>query len=460
MTMARHSIRFRLTVWYAAILTAGLGLFGGALWFAMRQRLLSEIDEDLQDRTAQFERYFRAESADTAPGHIGDELEEFCQALPPHSYIALRSTGGFEFHYPATPPERARASRRLHRQFTIDGDVFDLDTGTAVGSVLHTLDLLRLLLLSLLPAVIGIACAGGWWLSGRALKPVQEITAAAITIGIENLSERLPVPASGDELARLTEVLNSMLARLESAVRALTRFVADASHELRTPLAVIRTTAELAVRRERAPESYRTSLQEVAAEAQRMTQLVEDLLILARGSEEMSELPQAALDVREVLQDVCTELRGLAEGREVHIRSLLSQEPVGRRAVISGNRAALHRLFVILVDNAVKYSRPGGEVRVSTEIRDTRISVTIQDFGAGISEADLPHIFERFYRAGPGSGHGLGLALADRIARAHSAAIEVRSTEGASTVFCVSFIPRDAATGQDAQLQPIFRSRL
>jgi signal transduction histidine kinase len=115
---------------------------------------------------------------------------------------------------------------------------------------------------------------------------------------------------------------------------------------------------------------------------------------------------------------------------------------------ISGNRAALHRLFVILVDNAVKYSRPGGEVIVGVEPAQTGISVIIQDFGAGISEADLPHIFERFYRAGPASGkdgHGLGLALAERIARAHGAAIEVRSTEGTSSVFRVSFTAREAA---------------
>ena len=444
--MQTRSIRFRLTVWYAAILTAGLGLFAGAIWFALRSRLLSEVDEDLQARTAQFERYFRTESADAEPSHLADELQEFCQALPPRTYVALRSASGFEFHYPAQFPPDAATFRKLHRQFTLNQNVFDLESGSAIDSVLHTLDLLRLLLLSLLPAVIAAACAGGWWLSGRALKPVQQITDAAVTIGIENLSERLPVPATGDELARLTEVLNGMLARLESAVRALTRFVADASHELRTPLAVIRTTAELALRRERSPDSYRDSLHEVAAETQRMTQLVEDLLILARGSEEMSELPQAPLDVREVLADVTAELRPLAEKREVQIRTSLGDHP----GLISANRAALHRLFVILVDNAVKYSRPTGEVIVSVEISSAHIGVVIQDFGAGIAAADLPHIFERFYRAGPASneGHGLGLALADRIARANGATLEVRNTEGKTSLFRVSFQPRTAPIGQ------------
>ncbi|HEY4359667.1 MAG TPA: HAMP domain-containing sensor histidine kinase [Bryobacteraceae bacterium] len=436
----RHSIRFRLTVWYAAILTAGLGLFAGAIWFALRARLLSEVDEDLQDRTAQFEHYFRTESSELPLSRVADELQEFCEALPPRTYIVVQGTQGFAFQYPSRLPEHAASYRKLHRQFTLNNQVFELESGSPIGSVVHTLDLLRLLLLSLLPAVIAIACAGGWWLSGRALKPVQQITAAAVTIGIENLSERLPVPATGDELARLTEVLNSMLARLESAVRALSRFVADASHELRTPLAVIRTTAELALRRERAPESYRDSLQEVALETQRMTQLVEDLLILARGSEEMSELPQAPLDVREVLTEVCTELRPLADKRDVRIRTSLGNDP----GTISANRPALHRLFVILIDNALKYSRPTGEVIVTVDHSPSHVAVVIQDFGTGISESDLPHIFERFYRAALSSeGHGLGLALADRIAKAHSATIEVRSTEGQTSIFRVSFQPRD-----------------
>ena len=171
--------------------------------------------------------------------------------------------------------------------------------------------------------VIAIACLGGAWLSGRALKPVNDITAAALTISIENLAERLPVPPTGDELARLTEVLNTMFARLESAVKTLSQFVADASHELRTPLAVIRTTAELALRRARTPESYRDSLQEVAAEAERMTRLVEELLILARSDAAAAEMPLAAVDVREVLADVCDEMRSLAEMRQIRINTAI-----------------------------------------------------------------------------------------------------------------------------------------
>ncbi len=415
-----RSIRFRLTVWYAAILTAGLALFGGLIWLSLRNRLLDETDEDLAGSASRFEKYFKAEAADPR------ELNEFCQALPPHSYIDVHGTKGFTFRFASA----ANNLRIIHRSFTVDGETFDLDVGTSITGVKHTLDLLRLLLLSLSPIVIVIACAGGAWLSGRALKPVKDITAAALNVSIENLSRRLPVPATGDELADLTEVLNTMLARLESAVKTLSQFVADASHEFRTPLAVIRTTAELALRRARAPEAYRDSLQEIGVEAERMTVLVEDLLILARSDAGVADMPLSPLDLGEVLQDVVAEMRNLAEFRRIHIQSKLD------KVMISGNRPALHRAFLVLLDNALKYSAEGSEVMVI--LSDT--SVEIKDFGTGISAEDLPHIFKRFYqadRARSQGGYGLGLSLAESIVRAHGGSIEVSSTLGEGSSFRV-----------------------
>ena len=190
----------------------------------------------------------------------------------------------------------------LQRQFVMNGQSLLSRTRHSTEDVVYVLGLLRLLLWSLVPVVVLIACIGGFWVSRRALKPVQDVTAAALMISIENLSGRLPVPATGDEIARLAEVLNSMLGRLESAVKTLSQFAADASHELRTPLAVIRTTAELALRRGRSPESYRESLQAVVAEAERMTQLVEDLLTLARSDTALTAMPRMPVDLRDILR--------------------------------------------------------------------------------------------------------------------------------------------------------------
>jgi heavy metal sensor kinase len=452
--MRTRSIRFRLTLWYAAALTLGLGLFSGLIWLSLRQRLISELDRDLAGRSARFEQYFRGESLEVQGDQLPGELDEFCQALPPASYVDLRGSGGFQFHYPASAPLPSDGLRMLRRRFDAGGQAFDLEVGAPIDNVVHTLQLLRLLLWSLIPVVIVIACAGGAWLSGRTLKPIQDLTAAANAIGIENLSERLPAPATGDELARLTDVLNRMLARLEAAMKRLSQFAADASHELRTPVAVIRTTAELALRRSRTPDSYRQSLSEIAAETERMTQLIEDLLALARSGTEAVQMPRTSLDLRALVREVCTELHSLAESRQIRIQTQSIEAELGQSpAIVSGNRPALRRLFVILLDNALKYSSAGAEVLLRLSQQDGRVSVSIEDSGAGISATDLPHIFERFYRAGEGlnresGGHGLGLALADHIARAHGATIEVRSTEGASSVFRVSFAASASANLQ------------
>jgi two-component system heavy metal sensor histidine kinase CusS len=455
--MRVRSIRFRLTVWYAAILTAGLGLFGGLTWLALRQRLISEVDRELDAGAIRFEKYFKTETAEVPEGQLRDELEEFCQALPVSSFISLRGTSGFVFRYPQGAPAPRADFRTHHHQFTWNGEQFSLEAGTPIGDVLHTLDLLRFLLLSLIPLVIAIACLGGAWISARALKPVHDITAAAFRVSIDNLSKRLPVPGTRDEIARLTEVLNSMLERLEASVNTLSQFVADASHELRTPLAVVRTSAELALRRTRTPEAYRASLQEISLETQRMTNLVEDLLLLARRDTGAAQMPLTAIDVRDVLAEVSSELRGLAELRGIRVVVSLGD----RTAVIAGNRPALHRLFLVLSDNALKYSPDGGEVILAVRRDAGIVTVTVEDFGSGISSVDLPHIFERFYqadRARSEGGHGLGLSLAKSIARAHRAEIAVHSTEGAGSTFRVLFAASEALEQNRTAAGPVSSS--
>jgi two-component system heavy metal sensor histidine kinase CusS len=441
--MTTRSIRFRLTVWYAVALGAALALFGIMVWFSLKSSLTEEINRDLDGRASRFERYFRAESAENLGPMLRDELEEFAQALPPSSFVDLRgdSPQGFAFRYP-TGIEPA-GYRVKYTQFPLAGQKFNLEVGASMEAVDHTLDLLRFLLLSLLPVVIAVACFGGAWLSGRALQPVKALTAAAHNISIENLSERLPIPETGDELAQLTNVLNSMLARLEAAVKTLSQFAADAAHELRTPLAVIRTTAELALRRDRAVESYRHSLAVVQSETERMTQLIEDLLSLARSDAKVAEMPRTPLDLRDVLGKVLDEVKGLAEQYQVSVQSDLPKNA----AMISANQAALHRLFLILVDNALKFSHSGGKVIVRID-GAADLSVEIQDFGIGISPSDVPHIFKRFYRADrarSGGGHGLGLPLAQTIAQMHGAEITAESVEGVGSTFTVVFSGRLSA---------------
>ena len=432
--MVTRSIGFRLTAWYAVILTAGFVLFGASIWFSLRHRLIGEFDQDLRAGAARFEQFFRHESHWESPEHLPWELNEFCQGLPAGSSIQLRGPNGYSYHFAAQGPH----ARTLHQRFELDGRPYDIEIRGSLASVEHTLDLLRLLLLCVSPLVILVACLGGAWLSRRALRPVTDLTAAALNISIENLSQRLPVPPTGDELARLTEVLNTMLARLENAVKTLSQFVADASHEFRTPLAVIRTSAELALRRARSPEAYRESLNEISAEAERMTTLVEDLLTLARADAGAVEMPLVPLDLNDVLRGVLAEMRPLAEHRKIEIRPQFSGHP----AMVSGNHAALHRLFLVLLDNATQYSQGGAHVYVTV----SGSSVEIRDEGSGIAPADLPHIFKRFYQADParGQGFGLGLSLAETIVKAHNGKIRVQSEPGQGSTFTVVLAPSRA----------------
>jgi heavy metal sensor kinase len=419
------------------VLAAALGIFAVLIWVTLQQRLVNDLDQDVADSAGRFEAYFRNEAAQETGRHLRGELDEFCQALPSASYVALRGTRGFEFHY----PERGAQDhefRVVRKQFQVAGESFDLEAGASTRGIHRTLELLRLLLLSLIPGVIGAACIGGAWLSRRALRPVDEITSAAHTIEIDNLSQRLPVVETGDELQRLTEVWNSMLGRLESAVTTLSQFAADASHELRTPLAVIRTSAELALRRARSTDEYRESLQEISIESERMTQLVEDLLFLARGGSNSTVASAEPVDLRVVLNEVSAELRDLANLRQIEVRTSYPAEEI----MIAGTPRALRRLFLVLVDNALKYSHAGGIVDIAVTADHSHVRVAIRDRGIGIAGDDLPHIFQRFYRADKarsGGGYGLGLSIASTIAQAHGAQIGATSTEGEGSEFSVRF---------------------
>jgi two-component system, OmpR family, heavy metal sensor histidine kinase CusS len=432
-----RSIRFRLTLWYALALSAGLGLFAGAVWFSMRQTLTSEVDRDLAERSVSFEAFVRAEAAEFPASQLDEEMEEYCRALPASSYLELRTADGSTFFRYGRV--RRHDMRSLRRPISLLGKLYELEIGFSLQPIRHTLRLLGILLVGLIPVIVLIACAGGLWLSRRALKPVDEITSVARSIGINNLSLRIPERGTGDELERLTDVWNTMLARLESAVATLSQFAADASHELRTPLSIIRTSAEIALRRPRSEDSYRETLEEIVTETGKMTQLVEDLLSVSRSDASLAGTPSTEVDVVSVIREACDELRSLAESRDISFR-VDADSPV----MISGNEPALRRLFLALLDNALKYSKPGGRVMVGVISRENRLEVTVEDFGTGISEEDLPHIFERFYRADKartGSGYGLGLSLAKAIANAHQARIDVTTALGKGSKFCVTFPP-------------------
>ena len=431
-----RSIRFRLSFWYAVALAAGLAVFAAALWTSTWHSLRSDVTRALTQQMHGVEAFLRAQIADVRVS-LPLELDEYASALPEGIDMEVSSLDGRRLFTtaPAFPWNDARRVASDKNMLTWRGSRYRVAAHEISAAELRwnvvfagsmrradmTVQRLLWLILAWMPAVILIACAGGVWLSRRALNPVDEITAAAREIGIEDLSKRLIVPQTGDELQRLSETWNGMLARLEDAVARLSRFTADASHELRTPLAVIRGTAEIAARRPRSEEAYRAALASITQESERMTALIDDLLFLARCDADSLDLPLSPLSLDELLEDVCELMRPAAEARAI----ALTRASTGEAPLIWGNRSAIRRLVLILVDNAIKYSRPGGKVQIRTEPADAELHLLVQDEGPGIPAAELPFVFQRFYRGVTArdkgnTGFGLGLALANGIARAAS----------------------------------------
>jgi signal transduction histidine kinase len=271
------------------------------------------------------------------------------------------------------------------------------------------------------------------------LLPVDRITASARSISITNLSERLPIPPTGDELQRLAETCNAMLARLEAAVSQIKQFTADASHELRGPLSFVRTVSEVAIRNPKIDGESCAAFHDIVDETAKATVLLEDMLTLARADAERSAKALEVLNLPEVVDQACEIARPIAEERKLQLAVSVQVRPVN----VLGDFAILRRLMWILLDNALKYTQAPGRIEVSLNAAGEQAVVTVRDSGAGISQADLPHIFDRFYRADPSrsqiEGAGLGLSIAKWIAELHNAELTVASELNKGTVFQLVF---------------------
>jgi heavy metal sensor kinase len=451
MTVFR-SLRSRLTFWYAAMLLAGLLAFAGWMWFAVHRYLAASADDRITRRLQGLRSAIDAE-ADESISALREELREFAIETPEGELTAVRGRGGLDLLRPAgmaetvlwtapqghigdlyVGPERHRA---LRIQIGVKDETYDLAFATSTLEADTFLAQFRFLLLGAAPMLALIASLGGYWMSRRALSPVDQLTRAARRIGLDNLGQRLAVSQTGDELERLGDTWNEMLWRLDNAVQRMRQFTADASHELRTPISVIRTTAELALRRERDPGEYRKALESVQREAEWMTQLAEDLLLLARADAGTLQLRRERLEVDRLARSVADETAPMAEVRGIVMLSRLG----AGEARVMGDERALHRLLTILLDNAVQHTPPEGTVEIETSTGVGGVAIAVRNTGEGIKTEDLPHIFERFYRGDPArtrqNGAGLGLAIARSIAEAQGAEIDVESAPGKGAVFSV-----------------------
>jgi signal transduction histidine kinase len=332
-----------------------------------------------------------------------------------------------------------RRARLIDRPTSIEGRGYRFRLWRTYEEADTTLWQLAKLLAMLTPAFLALSVAGGWWLSRRTLQPVDDLTSAARAVSLSSLSNRLPLPSARDELYRLCEAWNEMLGRLEDSALRLKQFTADASHELRTPIAVIRTTADLALRQEREPADYREALQNIREQSVEMSDLVENLLALARSEGEQIRSSFEVVDLSVLVREVQQVMRGQAETRKLEFAASTPDLPM----LVLGHPASLRRLLLILIDNALKFTPSPGRVDVRVNPgHDGNVVIEVADTGVGMNTSDLPRIFDRFFqadssRSAPGSG--LGLSLARWIAASHHATIDVESTLGRGSCFRVTF---------------------
>ena len=453
--MKRVSIRLKLTAWYLAILLAGLSVFGITAFIAMRKGIEKSVDENLEGQADGIEEVM-GRVLQQEPTRLQDELREHQELREQADFLEVCDQSGrwiyrsrLMTHYDVPIPVKASYSaydfmsvdlplRALVREMNAGGNTYRIQVAAPMDDFYDAIDRFKWTVLLLSPLMLVLASAGGYWLSRRALAPVDQITRAAQDINSNNLAKRLDVPRSGDELERLSETLNSMLARLESSFNRITQFTADASHELRTPLALMRTTTEVSLRTSQTVADYREAQQEVLSELENTSSLVEKLMLLARTDAGVETLQRVPVNVAECLRDVCQDGQILAEAKQLRF----TEDIDAQELFVEGDAQALHRLFLILIDNAVKYTLPGGAVTVGLRRHDGSAVAEFRDTGIGISAVDLPNIFDRFYRADKArsrefGGVGLGLSIARWVAEAHRGSIEVQSTAGAGSLFLV-----------------------
>jgi heavy metal sensor kinase len=453
----RHrSIRLQLTAWYGAVLIVLVAILGGLVYELLATNLRHEVERQLAARTAEIRTTIKGDEDNpkfqdmAGPG-------ELLLFYDPGGALAASNNGPYG---PAVVPAWAKqgGSQGAYSAITLpDGRwllyavaMADEDHPTQVSRLVvgRSLEPMYAMLQQTLstfavagPLLVLFACIGGYFLAGRALAPVAAITHTAQRIRAEGLGPgtRIGMPVRHDELGELTATLDAMLTQLEAAFMRERRFTSDAAHELRTPLAVVQTETSIALARPRAPQEYRRVLSVVEGETARMGRLVTNLLVLARADAGQHLLTWNLVRLDELCNTVANQMAALAGERGI----TLTTRPAGEMTVL-GDEIWLTQMLVNFVDNAIKYTPPGGRVRIELTAAPAQAIIRVEDNGAGIAADELPYIFDRFYRADPArnrddpaAGFGLGLAICNWVAHAHGGTLEVVSRLDQGTCFLI-----------------------
>ena len=470
--MRRPSIGVRLTLWYLAIFALAQILFGAGMWFILRHNLYDLVDDGLEAQIDDLKNFLQSQPKDSPIAKVKEEVNEayaiehsgdYLEVYAENNQLIYRSAFVQAHQSALVSPDQVKRpivrSRRIDgrpfrfafQKLPVNGRVYTVEMGVPADDAVETLYDFRSYLLMFAPLLLLVAAGGGYWLSRRALSPVDALVRTAREVSGTNLSSRLQKLETGDELQRLSDTLNEMLDRIESAFQRITQFTADASHELRTPVSLIRTEAELALRRSRGEAEYKESLRHILLEAERTTALIEQLLSMARADSGREALHFEPVDLRQTLRSVVDGWQQVATIRNLQFSASLDVPPSldALDFSVMGDETLLRRLADVLLDNAFKYTPSPGSVHLSLEPQGESAVIRVQDSGVGIAEEEQSKIFERFYRVDKArsraqGGAGLGLAIAQWIVTQHGGSIRVESRPGEGATFHVE-LPMIAA---------------
>jgi heavy metal sensor kinase len=457
MKISDFPIRWKLTILYGGILASILAAFSSGVYIYFRNSLEKSIDTKIKSigevlassitethNTSvfgNFERYLEnvlgrkpkgkfIQIMDSS-GKIGARMSDIETQTLPTSFRTLEQALKGETVYETTESAHPRL-RMVTIPITDNNKVTSIvQVATSLEDFDETMRKLLIIMLISIPASLSATVAVGYYLAKKALKPVDQLRKAAVKISSSNLDERIDIGNRRDELGRLARTFNDMISRLKDAFQRINQFSTDVSHELKTPLTILKGETEVALRKDRETEDYRKLLRSNLEEIDRMSKIIDDLLLLSKADTKRAGLTVADVDLRDLVVDVCMDMKIFAENKEI---ALLVNDLEDVK--VRGDALKLRRMLSNIIENGIKYTQNGGRVEVSSAMNDGYVWIDVRDNGAGINDEDIKYIFDRFYRADRSrhraSGSGLGLSISKWIAEAHNGAIEVKSrpTEG------------------------------
>lgn len=467
-------LRTRLTLWYLTVLAGALFLYGGGMsvvfWYQLRAQLDYHAIEQLETLEGYFhflpngkvhlktdyhdhpypeseqERFIEVLALDGTPLYRSELLKDRPLDGPP------TPDEGFDQYSPRSlNVARGTRVRVISRRHPVDGKPVLIRLGLSEIHLWETLANTMAGLLGGIPLVLALAGLSGYQLTKRALRPLSAMSRRAREINAEQLNARLPVGHSRDEPAQLAAAFNDTLARLEQSFDQLRRFTSDAAHELRTPLTAIRSVGEVGLQRAATQAEYRDVIESMLEESARLSRLVEDLLLVARGDSGRVRLEKKPLVVVQQVREVYALLEVLAEEKR---QTVTIAGDTGLR--VEADRVIFRQILINLLDNAIKFTPPGGKIRVDVHSEASgMVAIDVRDSGPGIPPEHRERIFERFYRvdqarARETGGTGLGLAIARWGAQSHSGSLTLVSADGPGCTFRV-LLPEDTGTPQDTK---------